>query len=201
MSTPLPAAPRHAIDWSQGGVRLRAVEPHDDELAGCAPALAAFYNDDHNRAMMANTTLVTPAEVIDIWADMRAGGGRPFLLFTDGALAGDADLRRLEADRAEFAFLVGARAAQGRGLGTAFGLMIGAFAFRALGLARVYAAILPHNRASLRAFEKMGYDVDGSPDARVYADEDDEVTVSIARAAFEARHAEALRAIRIEERP
>lgn len=207
MSTaaPLPAAAaaaaRHVIEWQRDGVRLRAEEPHEAEIAESAPALAAFYNDPYNRAMMANTTDLSATDVVEVWAEMRAAGGRPFLLFVDGALAGDADLRGVEADRAEFAFMVGPRASQGRGLGTAFGVMVAAFAFRALGVARLYASILPHNGASLRAFEKMGYDVDESDDARACADEDDDVTVSIGRDAFEARHAEALRIIRIEERP
>ena len=41
-----------AVEWEQGGETLTALEPTDDELRRAAPALAACYNDSHNRVMM-----------------------------------------------------------------------------------------------------------------------------------------------------
>jgi RimJ/RimL family protein N-acetyltransferase len=107
------------------------------------------------------------------------------LLFRDGALAGDADLRHIEAGHAEFAILVAARAAQGRGLGTAFARMLHVFAFRTLGLERVYVTILPENLASLRMFDKLGYRRDESPEARAHVDHPTDLSLSLARADFE----------------
>ena len=77
--------------------------------------------------------------------------------------------------------------------------MIHAFGFRTLGLARIYASIVPANVASRRVFEKLGYRVDDSPTARDFADEPGDVVMSIDRATFERVHAEALVAIRIAE--
>jgi hypothetical protein len=50
--------------------------------------------------------------------------------------------------------------------------------------------------ASRRVFEKLGYRVDDSPAARAYADEPDDITLVVERAAFEAHHAAALAQIR-----
>ena len=183
---------RFTVELTHPDGTLRAIEPDEIALRDAAPLLAGFYNDSHNAAMMAHTAALSPEDAIEHFQTLRRAGDRPFLLFLDDTLMGDADLRHVEADRAEFAFMIGARAAQGRGLGTRFALMIGALAFRGLGLERIYASIIPANKASLRSFEKMGFRVDDSPEARRYADEEDDVTVSIERDAWELRHAEAL---------
>jgi RimJ/RimL family protein N-acetyltransferase len=52
-------------------------------------------------------------------------------------------------------------------------------AFGPLALRRVYASVRPENAGSLRMFEKVGYVVDTSVDARRYAEEPDDVCVSI----------------------
>jgi len=113
-------------------------------------------------------------------------------------LMGDADLRGLRDGAAEFAFMIAARDHQGKGLGTRFALMVHACAFSGLGLHRVYASIAPANRASRRVFEKLGYQVDVSPEARTFADEPGDVTMVIDRAAFESKHAVTLRQLRID---
>jgi RimJ/RimL family protein N-acetyltransferase len=191
---------RYQIEWKSDRGLLRAIEPDLDEVREAAPALAEAYNDPHNAAMMTNTVALSAAGVVELFREMRGEGGRPFLLFHDGALAGDADLRHVEEGGAEFAFMIGARSAQGRGLGTRFGLMMMGFAFAVLGIERMYAVIIPKNAASLRAFEKMGFVPDATPAARRYAEAEDDVTVSIARAAFEAHHAEVLRELRWTKR-
>jgi RimJ/RimL family protein N-acetyltransferase len=192
------AAGRHRIAWPSPGEPLVALEPSPAEVEAHAEALAAGYNDPHNRAMMAHSATMSAAEVVEHYASLAAAGGRPFLLFEGEALAGDADLRRIEGGRAELAILVAARAAQGRGLGTRFGIMLHGFAFRALGLDRVYVTIVPANAASRRLFEKLGYQPDTSPAARAYADEDTDVSMSLARVDFERAHP--LPGLRIEAR-
>lgn len=179
---------RVRVEWSVGGAVLAAVEPTPAEVAAAAETLSDAYNDPHNRVMMANTTEMSAADVAAHYAAMREAGARPFLLFRDGALAGDADLRHIGGGRAELAILVAARAAQGRGLGTRFALMLHAVAFRALDLQRVYVSIVPGNVASRRLFEKLGYHQDDSPEARAYADDATDVSLSIARSDFERAH-------------
>ena len=71
---------------------------------------------------------------------------------------------------------------------------------RQLDLARVYASVIPGNKASLRVFEKLGYAVDDSPAARAYADEPDDLVLVVDRAGFEQAYAEALAAIQITVR-
>jgi len=96
--------------------------------------------------------------------------------------------------------MVAARAAQGRGLGTRFAIMLHAYAFQTLGLARVFVAIVPANVASIRLFAKLGYAPDDSPRARDFADDETDLTFSVDRATFEARCADAIAAIRITPR-
>jgi RimJ/RimL family protein N-acetyltransferase len=176
---------RYRIEQARGTDVLVAVEPTPAEVAAHAEALAAAYNEPHNRAMMANAAEMAPAEVVQHFALLVKAGGRPFLLFRDEALAGDADFRHIEAWHAEFAILVAARDAQGRGLGTAFARMLHAFAFRTLGLQRIYVTILPENAASLRMFDKVGYLRDESPEARAHVDHPTDVSLSLARGDFE----------------
>jgi RimJ/RimL family protein N-acetyltransferase len=188
------------VEWRQGDELLAAVEPTAAELARAAPVLAGHYNDDHNRRMMAHEETLDAAEVAAYYGELRAEGGRPFLLERDGALMGDADLRNLDGPSGEFAIMVGARAAQGRGLGTRYAVMLHAFAFGVLGLERLYMSVIPANAASRRLFDKLGYEVDDSAEARDYADDETDVTMSIDRARFEARWREELAAIRMFER-
>jgi RimJ/RimL family protein N-acetyltransferase len=191
-----------AVEWKQGGELLEAIEPTKEELERAAPALAAFYNDDHNRQMMAHGDEPhAPADVIAYYDVLRAEGGRPFLLYLDGLLMGDADFRNIEDGAGEFAIMVGGRAAQGRGLGTRFARMLHLFGFGILGLARIYISVIPANTASRRLFEKLGYQMDDSAQAREFIDEESDLTMSLARATFDRAHTDDLSAIRLFERP
>lgn len=183
---------RYRVSWTRSGAELAAFEPTKEEVAAVAADLAAAYNDEHNRAMMAHGEESTPAAVASLYAEMQRAGGRPFVLTENGALMGDADFRKVTAERAEFAIMVGARSQQGRGYGTLFGVMLHHFAFAELGLERVYATILPANRASLALFAKLGYRRDDSREARAFADYADDVTMSLTRADFERAHTSAL---------
>jgi RimJ/RimL family protein N-acetyltransferase len=185
---------RFRIDWETPAGALAAIEPTIADIAQHAAALAAAYNDPHNAPLMGHAEPLSPDDVVEHYRELLADGDHPFLLYCDGELAGDADLRGIaelrSAQAAEFAFMVAARAAQGKGLGTKYATMIHAFAFAQLGLARIYAAVVPANVASRRVFEKLGHAIDRSASARAVADEDDDIVLSIDRANFERTHAE-----------
>jgi RimJ/RimL family protein N-acetyltransferase len=68
------------------------------------------------------------------------------------------------------------------------------------GLERIYASIIPHNAASRRVFDKLGYQVDDSPAARVYADDPGDITMAIDRTDFERSHAAAMAEIEMAVR-
>src|SRR5512143_3523959 len=169
---------RYRIDWQVSLGALSAVEPSADEVAAAAGALAAAYNDPRNAPMLGHDAPFSTEEVVAHVEALQAEGGRPFLLFRDGELVGDADLRGIDGGGAELALLVGSAAAQGRGLGTRFAIMVHAFAFRTLGLDRLYVAIVPDNQPSLRLFARLGYAVDDSPAARAFVDDPAEVSMS-----------------------
>jgi RimJ/RimL family protein N-acetyltransferase len=187
---------RYSIEWDE----LSAVEATPQEVAQHAPALSAAYNDPANAPLMGHTSPMSPADVIESYAQGIKKGMRAFLLFQNGELVGDADLRGIKGGRAEFAFMIAMPSAQGKGLGTKFALMVHDFGFRELELRRIYASVSPQNAASLRVFEKLGYVVDKSPAARAYADEPTDITLALEREAFERDQATSLAQIRIGER-
>lgn len=161
---------------------LRAIEPTRDELQRYAPLLADGYNDPANAPLMGHAQIITPAEVVDSYVSSIADGMRAFLFFDGDDFAGDGDLRNFRDKTAEFAFMIAAPNAQGKGLGTRFATMIHAFGFQTL--ERIYASVVPQNTASLRVFAKLGYVVDESPEGRTYAEEPGDITLSLARSNF-----------------
>lgn len=188
--------PRARITWHTAGLVLVAEEPTVGEVAAHAEALAGFYSDPANATLLGHAEPLTQADVIEHYADLDEAGARQFLLYVDGELAGDADLRGVTDDAAEFAFLIGRPAAQGRGLGTRFALMLHAFGFAprptGCGLAQIFASVVPDNVASLRVFDKLGYVEDRSPAARRWADADGDVVLSVGATTFADAHAAAL---------
>jgi RimJ/RimL family protein N-acetyltransferase len=192
---------RFRIDWTTDVGQLAAIEASLADVATHAAALAAGYNHPANAELMGHTEPIDPTQVVESYAELIEDGGRAFLLHRDGELAGDGDLRHLRDGGAEFAFMIGAPAAQGRGLGTRFAIMIHAFGFREAGLHHIYASIVPHNTASRRVFDKLGYVVDDGPIARGFADEPGDVVMAIDRATFERVHGAALGQIRIAAIP
>jgi RimJ/RimL family protein N-acetyltransferase len=190
----------HIVEWPCADGLLRAYEPTPLEAAAAAPLLAPCYNNTYNRSMMAHAGEMSVEEVAAHFLRIADEGGRPFLLEREGVLMGDADLRHIEADQAEFAILIGERAAQGKGLGQRFATMIHVLAYEGLGLERVYVTIIPANRPSQRLFQKLGYEPDDSPAARSYIDEEEDLTFSLRRARFRELHATPLSEIRFTER-
>jgi RimJ/RimL family protein N-acetyltransferase len=182
------------------GDRLRAYEPTRAEVAKAASQLASFYNEPHNRAMLAHEDDLSAADVRAHYRDLQGQEARAFLLAFDDRLVGDADLRNLTRDHAEVAILIGDRSLQGRGLGTRFGVMIHAFAFRSLHLRRTYASIIPANAGSLRLFAKLGYAVDDTPAARQFIDDPTDVTLSLTAEHFESLHGSLADRVRVGER-
>ena len=190
----------YRIDWTSDAGQLAALEPTADEVAQYAADLSRGYNDPRNANLMGHADPIDPDEVIELYADAAAEGTRSFLLFHAGTFAGDGDLRGLRNGTAEFAFMIGAPSAQGKGLGTRFATMIHAFGFQTAGLHHIYASIVPENTASRRVFEKLGYSLDESPTARGYADEPGDIVMSIDRPAFERVAGAALAQIKIDAR-
>jgi GNAT superfamily N-acetyltransferase len=185
------------IDWDTDAGALLAMEPTPSEITAHSEALSVGYNDPANAELMGHANIITPGEVVDSYAESIGGGMRAFLLFLDGAFAGDGDLRNIRGTTAEFAFMIAAPAAQGKGLGTRFAMMIHAFGFGTLALERIYASVVPHNVASRRVFEKLGYVQDDSPAAREYAEEAGDVVLVLDRDTFGRTHAAPLTQIRI----
>jgi RimJ/RimL family protein N-acetyltransferase len=142
--------------------------------------------------MLTNTRELTVVEVVETFQSLRAAGDRPFLLEQDGELMGDADFRHVDGAEAEFAILIGHRALQSRGLGTRFAAMMHVAALRVFAFERVYATIIPANIASRRMLEKLGYQVDQSPRAASFAEDEDDIAMSIDRAQIERTHADLL---------
>jgi len=190
------------VEWPDGAETLRAVEPTDEEVAAAAPVLARAYGDPHNSAMMGQAPgSFVAADVIAHMQQVRAAGGHPFLLERNGRLAGDADFRNLAGGRGEIAILIAEPSAQGQGLGTRFAWLLHALAFQVLRLERVYASVIPQNTGSRRLFEKVGYALDDSPEARRYADEPSDLTLSLGRDTFEASWPDRASGIRVTPRP
>lgn len=178
--------------WQTPHGCLRAYQPTAEVIAATAPMLAAFYNDAYNRAMMANTVSMSTEDVLEHFASLSLRQGKPFLLERDGVLAGDADLRHITPDSAEFAILIGHRPEQGKGLGTAFAILLHALAFGALALRRTFVSIVPANLPSQRLFARLGYQSDNTPIARAFADLESDLTFSLDRADFERAYAAVL---------
>lgn len=191
---------RYRLEWSTPAGALVALEPSLPEVEPLAARLAAAYNDPHNAPLLGHTAALSAADVLEHYRTLAEAGGRSFLLYRDGGLAGDGDLRGLAGGTAEFAFLIADPAAQGRGLGTRFAIMIHALAFGPLALERIYASVIPANAGSRRVFEKLGYAVDDSAAARAYADDEGDVVLSIDREAFARAHGAAAAEVRIERR-
>jgi RimJ/RimL family protein N-acetyltransferase len=194
------ATPGFRIEWTTDVGKLLATEPQPHEVRAHAAQLAAGYNEPENARHMGHDEHISEVEVVDHYDGMRREGARLFLLYLDGTLVGDADLRGSRGGAAEFAFMIAARNQQGKGLGTKFALMVHAYAFSVAGLERVYASIAPDNRASRRVFEKLGYVLDEGREARAFADEAGDVMMVIERATFERAHSAALAQVLITPR-
>jgi RimJ/RimL family protein N-acetyltransferase len=179
------------VRWLREGVLYRAIEPSARLVDEHADTLLAWYNLPSNAAMMGNTVEMSRDDVVEYWATVTERAARGFLLFVDDDLAGDAELRNLTRERAEFSIMIGSN--QGRGLGATFSAMVHVFAFRALGVERIYVQPKPENVRVQRMELRLGYAIDNSPEARALVDDQRDVTMSISRRVFAEKNPEAWR--------
>jgi RimJ/RimL family protein N-acetyltransferase len=149
-----------------------------------ASDLARYYNDRHNAALLGNTVVFTPDDVIALYADTLSEGQRSFLLLRDGELLGDADFRHFQGGSAEMAILVGPPSAKRIGLGTAFAIMLLSVAFGPFALTRLYASIRESNLASQALFRRLGFERDESTEALSRRDDEGDVCMSMGRSAW-----------------
>ena len=154
----MPVTPLWSIEVPSAHGLLRAFEPTQAEVLAAARALAGFNNDRHNAAMLTNTLELTASDIVELYQELRDGGGHPFLLECDGILMGDAAFRGVKSAHAEFAIMVGARREQSRGLGTCYTVMVHQAARLALGIRQVFCTIIPANLASRRMVENLATD-------------------------------------------
>jgi RimJ/RimL family protein N-acetyltransferase len=181
------------LEWHRDDITYRACEPDDALIVSHAETLRDWYNAPNNAAMMGNTVAMTRDDVIEYWAAVKARAARGFLLFVGDELAGDAELRNVTSERAEFSIMIGAK--QGRGLGATFSAMLHVFAFRVLGVQRIYVQPKPENVRVQRMELRLGYAIDNSPEARALVDEERDLTLSITRDTFAAVNPDAWREV------
>ncbi|MEX2229708.1 MAG: GNAT family protein [Dehalococcoidia bacterium] len=146
-------------------VRLRAVEPED------APAFAAWINDPEIRHLLGGPayqySLVAEEEAIRARRTSDWERGIWFALeATDGEaprLIGNMDLRRLnaEARRGEVGMLIGDRAYWNRGYGSDALRTLCRWAFADLDLHRIELSVAEYNPRARRAYEKVGFAIEG----------------------------------------
>lgn len=186
----------YRVVWATAAGMLEVIEPTADEIEANLKALVAGYNEPTNAVLLGHTARLVERDVREHYASLLGGNGRGFLLLRDGAFVGDADLRGIHSQTGELSFLIANPANQGHGLGTKYSLMIHALAFGPLGMARVYAAVLPDNAPSKRVFAKLGYVVDNTVEGHAYGEPGDIVLV-LERADFLRRNGKAVADIRI----
>lgn len=189
--------PTVRLQWLREGRSFEAIAPDDELVHRHAAQLCGWYNAPENAAMMNGSGAMSHDDVIEFWRDLGADGGHGFFGYVDGELVGDADLRGLRAGTAEFAIMIGRAESKGRGIGRALAEMVHVFAFRDLGLARLY---VPPQRDNTRVHAlnaSLGYARDDSDAARAFADSPACETYSIAAAAFRATHERAWREVNL----
>lgn len=189
----------YELKMTWNGKTLSAREPTAREMQDSAPTLAEWYSEAYNRQMM-DGQVMTSEEALETLETARVRGDRPFLLYVDNVLAGDADFRHVSPPTGEFAIMIGRRDAQGRGLGTAFARMLHWFAFRVLKLDTVYLTVLETNIAGRRCYEKLGYAHDDGEAACAFVEGDRDIPMSLSRATFESLDGVTSKVLEIFER-
>ena len=148
--------PHTTLAFARSGRSFVATEVDDATLAQHARQLRDWYNAAENASMMGGATDLDDTDVRAFVRELRASGGRWFLL------------------------------------GATFATMLHVFAFRDLGLERIYVQPKRENVRVQRLERSLGYTPDDSPEALSHADAgDDVITMSISADTFRAGHAEA----------
>ena len=195
-ANPLPRMPLTRLTWVRDGQRFDIVAPDHALVVLHADALLAWYNAPDNASMMEGSGAMTRDDVIEFWTTLQDGGGYGFLAFVDGRLVGDADVRGIEGSVGEFAIMIGDSRDKGRGIGKTIARMVHVFAYREIGLERLYVPPRRDNAPvhALNAF--LGYERDDSPAARAFADSPHCDTYSMGAETFRRLHADAWAEVR-----
>jgi RimJ/RimL family protein N-acetyltransferase len=190
---------RCSVEWDVPGLGvLTAVQADPEVLEPHLSWLAGAYNEPFNFEMMGNECLSSKDSVREYYEHGWKNSSLMFLLFLNGELVGDADFRNFFEKGAEFAIAIGARSAQGKGLGTRFGIMLHGFAFENCGLETVLVAILHKNTGSLRLFEKLGYERDVEREFVHRLEDETDVCMFLSKPRFADLFASDVRKLRIQ---
>jgi RimJ/RimL family protein N-acetyltransferase len=147
---------------SDGVVSLRAFQDGD-------AAVAAAWCEDADIMRWSGAPPDPTEKTALAWAaltDIDHDGGVLALAVADaasGVVLGSCDVRRPAAwdpELGEVGFLLGPEA-RGRGIATRSVRLLLAYAFRTLGMARVQAFAHPHNSASAKVLERLGFHREG----------------------------------------
>lgn len=188
---PDPSTEHVRLAWPADNRLVEAIEPDEDLVERNAERLRDWYNDPDNASMMDGCGTMSTEDVVDFWRTLRNDRGRGFFAFENGVLVGDADLRQVRDGAAEFALMIGPAEAKGRGVGRALAILVHVFAFRELGLPRLF---VPPRRDNVRVHALnrfLGYEPDDGQLARAFGDEPSCQTYSLSARAFREKHAAA----------
>lgn len=139
------------MDLAGDRVRLRAVEEADAEAMAAAMADPAV-------ARYAGAGFLPPVAVHEVRERIRAGSDH-----ADGANVGSTSLFRIdERDRnCWWAIAIAPPGRWNRGYGSETCRLATGFAFRQLGMEKVYLGVFEGNDGARRAYEKAGFRVEG----------------------------------------
>lgn len=148
-------------------VQLRRMGPQD------AAAVVRLRSDPDVQAQLFSERPPTVAEHLRWLADVDARGDRhEFMIVerTSGQSVGTIGLSRIDPRhrRAEYGVLIGEPGARGKGLASEASRLLLDYAFRTLGLVRVYLHVFADNAAAVRLYERVGFLREGLLRRHVY---------------------------------
>ena len=148
-------------------VQLRRMGPQD------AADVVRLRSDPDVQAQLFSERPPTVAEHLRWLADVDARGDRhEFMIVerTSGRSVGTIGLSRIDPThrRAEYGVLIGEPGARGKGLASEASRLLLDYAFRTLGLVRVYLHVFADNAAAVRLYERVGFLREGLLRRHVY---------------------------------
>jgi len=130
---------------------------------GDEPSLAASINDKKIERYTQNIPYPYTAADARQWVSRnlkldrdKTSNEKNFVVDIEGRVAGSVGLSGICGHRAELGYWLGVEY-WGQGIVTEAVKMVTRYAFKELGLRRVYAHVVPANKASARVLEKAGY--------------------------------------------
>ncbi len=148
-------------------VQLRRMGPED------AADVVRLRSDPDVQAQLFSERPPTVDEHLRWLADVEARGDRhEFMIVerTSGRSVGTIGLSHVDRThrRAEYGVLLGETGARGKGLASEASRLLLDYAFRTLGLVRVYLHVLADNEAAVRLYERVGFVREGLLRRHVY---------------------------------